>query len=69
MKSGDLVKVKEDLWKLAMGNVATFRGQMGVVLRIEMTPPFLGGDEMCVVLIDNSVQSFYPDELELIREG
>ena len=69
MKPGDLVKVKEDLWKLAMGNVATFKGQMGVVLRIEMTPPYLGGDEMCVVLIENSEQSFYPEELEIISAG
>ena len=68
MKSGDLVKVKEDLWKLAMGNVATFRGQMGVVVRIERAPSFLGGDEMCLVLIDNSAQSFYPDELEVVND-
>ena len=69
MKPGDLVKVKEDLWKLAMGNVASFRGEMGMVLRVERTPPFLGGDEMCVVLIENSEQSFYPEELEIISAG
>ena len=64
MKPGDLVKVKEDLWKL--GNVATFRGQIGMVLRVERTPPYLGGDEMCVTMIEGTEQSFYPDELELI---
>ena len=69
MKPGDLVKVKEDLWKPAMGNVASFRGEVGMIIRIEMTPPYLGGDEMCVVLIENSEQSFYPEELEIIRAG
>ena len=66
MKPGDLVKVKEDLWKL--GNVATFRGQIGMVLRVERTPPYLGGDEMCVTMIEGTEQSFYPDELELVSE-
>jgi hypothetical protein len=69
MKPGDLVKVKEDLWKIAMGNVAAFREETGLILRIEMTPPYLGGDEMYVVLIENSEQSFYPEELEIISEG
>ena len=68
MKPGDLVKVKEDLWKLAMGNVATFKGEIGMVLRVERTPPYLGGDEMCVIMIEGTEQSFYPDELELVNE-
>jgi hypothetical protein len=67
VKPGDLVRVKVGVWKL--GNVAQFQDEIGIVLRIELTPPFLGGDEMCVVLIGNSEQSFYPDELELVSEA
>jgi hypothetical protein len=67
MKPGDLVRVKLGVWKL--GNVAQFQGEIGIVLRIELTPPYLGGDEMCDVLIGNSVHSFYPDELELVSEA
>lgn len=67
MKPGDLVRVKLGVWKL--GNVAQLQGEIGIVLRVELTPPYLGGDEMCVVLIGNSQHSFYPDELELVSEA
>ena len=66
MKPGDLVKVKETLWQPAVGNIAIFKGEIGMVLRVERTPPYLGGDEMCVIMIEGTEQSFYPDELELI---
>ena len=64
MKPGDLVKVCNNVWKLSI--TGKFEGQMGIIIDVETTPPFLGGDEMFVVLIDGSEQRFYDDELELI---
>ena len=65
MKAGDLVKVSKNGWK--MGTTGKFMGQIGIIIDVETTPPFLGGDEMFVVLIDGSEQRFYDDELELIN--
>ena len=64
MKPGDLVKVSMNTWNLA--TTGSHMGQMGVIIRVERTPPYLGGDEMCVTMIEGTEQSFYPDELELI---
>jgi len=66
MKLGDLVKVSKSVWKLS--GVGTFEGQVGVIIDVETTPPFLGGDEMFVVLIGGTEQRFYDDELEVIDE-
>ena len=65
MKAGDLVKVSKNDWKMA--TTGKFMGQIGMIIDVETTPPFLGGDEMFVVLIDGSEQRFYDDELELIN--
>ena len=64
MKRGDLVQVSKNVWKMA--TTGKFMGQIGIIIDVETTPPFLGGDEMFVVLIDGSEQRFYDDELELI---
>ena len=66
MKLGDLVRVSKSVWKLS--DVGTFEGQVGVIIDVEKTPPFLGGDEMFVVLIGGTEQRFYDDELEVIDE-
>ena len=66
MKPGDLVKVSKNVWKMATTD--KFMGQIGIIIDVETTPPFLGGDEMFVVLIDGSEQRFYDDELEVIDE-
>ena len=66
MKLGDLVRVSKSVWKLS--DVGTFEGQVGVIIDVEKTPPFLGGDEMFVVLIGGAEQRFYDDELEAIDE-
>ena len=66
MKQGDLVRVSKSVWKLS--DVGTFEGQVGVIIDVETTPPFLGGDEMFVVLIGGAEQRFYDDELEAIDE-
>ena len=65
MKAGDLVKVSKNDWKLAV--TGKFMGQIGMIIDVETTPPFLGGDEMFVVLIEGTEQRFYDDELELIN--
>ena len=66
MKPGDLVKVSMNTWNLA--TTGAHMGQMGVIIRVERTPPFLGEDEMFVVLIDGAVQRFYDDELEVVND-
>ena len=66
MKQGDLVRVSKSVWKLS--DVGTFEGQVGVIIDVETTPPFLGGDEMFVVLVGGAEQRFYDDELEAIDE-
>ena len=66
MKQGDLVRVSKSVWKLS--DRGTFEGQVGVIIDAEKTPPFLGGDEMFVVLIGGAEQRFYDDELEAIDE-
>jgi len=66
MKQGDLVRVSKSVWKLS--DVGTFEGQVGVIIDVETTPPFLGGDEMFVVLIGGAEQRFYDEELEVINE-
>ena len=66
MKQGDLVRVSKSVWKLSA--VGTFEGQVGVIIDVETTPPFLGGDEMFVVLVGGAEQRFYDDELEVIDE-
>lgn len=67
MKPGDLVRVSKSVWKTR--DVGTFEGQVGVIIDVEKTPPFLGGDEMFVVLIGGAEQRFYDDELEVIDEA
>ena len=67
MKPGDLVKVSKNVWKMA--TTGKFMGQIGMIIDVETTPPFLGGDEMFVVLIEGTEQRFYDDELEVISEG
>ena len=62
MKPGDLVRVSKSIWKLSGG------GQIGVIIDVETTPPFMGGDEMFVVLIGGTEQRFFDDELEVIDE-
>jgi hypothetical protein len=67
MKKGDLVKVSNNVWKMA--TMSTFKDQIGMIIDVETTPPFLGGDEMFVVLIGGTEQRFYDDELEVIDES
>jgi hypothetical protein len=74
MKRGELVRVSKSVWNGLRGGVGSFgvggtlEGQIGIIIDVETTPPFLGGDEMFVVLIDGSEQRFYDDELEAIDE-
>ena len=70
MKPGDLVRVSKSVWNGLRGEFAgggTLEGQIGIIIDVETTPPFLGGDEMFVVLIEGTEQRFYDDELELIN--
>lgn len=67
MKKGDLVKVSKNVWKMA--TTGTFMDQIGMIIDVETTPPFLGGDEMFVVLIGGTEQRFYDDELEVMDES
>ena len=66
MKKGVLVKVSNNVWKMA--TMSTFKDQIGMIIDVETTPPFLGGDEMFVVLIGGTEQRFYDDELEVMDE-
>jgi len=66
MGPGDLVKVSKNVWKMA--TTGTFMDQIGMIIDVETTPPFLGGDEMFVVLIGGTEQRFYDDELEVVDE-
>ena len=50
-----------------MATTGKFMDQIGMIIDVETTPPFLGGDEMFVVLIEGTEQRFYDDELELIN--
>jgi len=74
MKQGDLVRVSKSVWNGLRGGVGSFgvggtlEGQVGMIIDVETTPPFLGGDEMFVVLIGGAEQRFYDDELEAIDE-
>ena len=71
MKRGDLVRVSKSVWNGFRGEFAgggTLEGQIGIIIDVETTPPFLGGDEMFVVLIGETEQRFYDDELEVIDE-
>ena len=72
MKQGDLVRVSKSVWNglrgVATGLGGTLEGQIGIIIDVETTPPFLGGDEMFVVLIGGAEQRFYDDELEAIDE-
>jgi len=67
VKKGDLVKVSKNVWKMA--TTGTFMDQIGMIIDVETTPPFLGGDEMFVVLIGGTEQRFYDDELEVMDES
>jgi len=67
VKKGDLVKVSKNVWKMA--TMSTFKDQIGMIIDVETTPPFLGGDEMFVVLIGGTEQRFYDDELEVMDEA
>ena len=74
MKLGDLVRVSKSVWTGLRGGVGTteladpVEGQIGIIIDVEKTPPFLGGDEMFVVLIGGVEQRFYDDELAVIDE-
>ena len=72
MKLGDLVRVSKSVWNGLRGEFAgggTLEGQIGIIIDVEKTPPFLGGDEMFVVLIGGVEQRFYDDELAVIDEA
>ena len=72
MKRGDLVRVSKSVWNGLRGEFAgggTLEGQIGIIIDVEKTPPFLGGDEMFVVLIGGVEQRFYDDELAVIDEA
>ena len=72
MKLGDLVRVSKSVWNGLRGGGAgggTLEGQIGIIIDVETTPPFLGGDEMFVVLIGGVEQRFYDDELAVIDEA
>ena len=72
MKRGDLVRVSKSVWNGFRGEFAgggTLEGQIGMIIDVETTPPFLGGDEMFVVLLGGVEQRFYDDELEVIDEA
>jgi len=66
MKPGDLVRLSKNAWTAA--TTGNFIGQIGMIIDVEKTPPFLGGDEMFVVLIGGAEQRFYDDQLEAIDE-
>jgi len=75
MKLGDLVRVSKSVWNGLRANSASsfwlnvpVEGQIGIIIDVETTPPFLGGDEMFVVLIGGVEQRFYDDELAVIDE-
>ena len=71
MKLGDLVRVSKSVWNDLRGEFAgggTLEGQMGIIIDVETTPPFLDPDEMFVVLIGGVEQRFYDDELAVIDE-
>ena len=72
MKPGDLVRVSKSVWNGVRREFAgggTLEGQIGMIIDVETTPPFLGGDEMFVVLLGGVEQRFYDDELEVIYEA
>ena len=72
MKPGDLVRVSKSVWNGFRGEFAgggTLEGQIGIIIDVETTPPFLGGDEMFVVLLGRVEQRFYDDELAVIDEA
>ena len=66
--------MSKSVWNGLRGGVGSFgvggtlEGQIGIIIDVETTPPFLGGDEMFVVLIGGAEQRFYDDELEAIDE-
>lgn len=62
MKPGDLVRVRDEPFMISPA--AAFKGQIGVLIGLETTPTFLGGDEMCVILIGGSQLRFYVEEIE-----
>lgn len=70
MKPGDLVRVSKSVWNGLRGAAGMFgvgrgvEGQIGMIIDVETTPPFLGGDEMFVVLIGGVEQRFYDDDPE-----
>ena len=74
MKLGDLVRVSKSVWNGLRGGVGSFgvggtlEGQIGMIIDVEKTPPFLDPDEMFVVLIGGVEQRFYDDELAVIDE-
>ena len=74
MKRGDLVRVSKSVWNGLRGGVGSFgvcgllEGPIGIIIDVETTPPFLGGDEMFVVLIGGVEQRFYDDELAVVDE-
>ena len=73
MKPGDLVRVSKGVWNglraVLLGSAGgTLEGRIGIIIDVETTPPFLGGDDMFVVLIGETEQRFYDDELEVIDE-
>ena len=73
MKPGDLVRVSKGAWTglphVVGGAGGVLEGQIGIIIDVETTPPFLGGDEMFVVLIGGVEQRFYDDELAVINEN
>ena len=71
MKPGDLVRVSKSVWNGVRREFAgggTLEGQIGMIIDVETTPPFLDG-EMFVVLVGGVEQRFYDDELEVIDEA
>jgi hypothetical protein len=66
MKKGDLVKLNKSVWMVDPNRA--LMDQIGMIIDVETTPPFLGGDEMFVVLIGGTEQRFYDDELEVVDE-
>jgi hypothetical protein len=67
VKKGDLVRLNKNVWTTNFNRA--FMDQIGMIIDVETTPPFLGGDEMFVVLIGGAEQRFYDDELEVVDEG
>ena len=71
MKPGDLVRVSKSVWNGVRREFAgggTLEGQIGMIIDVEKTPPFLDG-EMFVVLVGGVEQRFYDDELAVIDEA